>query len=225
MRSEGEQKLKAGGDADCLWRQANLLAVITIVYNIGEGAVSVWFGIADETLSLFGFGVDSFVEVMSGIGIWHMIRRIRSSGGESRDRFERGALTVTGWAFFILAGGLGLSALLSLFQYHHPESTLWGVVVSAVSISFMWLLIRFKTKVGRALGSDAILADAACSRACLYLSLALLAASLGYTLTGIGWFDSAGAILIGSLAAREGVESFRKRKGLACGCSGTCSNA
>lgn len=66
-----------------LYKTATLLALITIGYNIAEGAVSVWFGAADETLSLFGFGVDSFVEVISGIGIWHMVRRIRSNGGIS----------------------------------------------------------------------------------------------------------------------------------------------
>ena len=57
-----------------LYRKASLLALITIFYNLAEGIISVWFGAADETISLFGFGLDSFVEVMSGIGIWHMVR-------------------------------------------------------------------------------------------------------------------------------------------------------
>lgn len=73
---------------------------------------------------------------------------------------------------------------------------MWGIVVSIVSILFMWALIRGKVRVGRALDSAAILADAACSRACMYLSLALLVASLGYELAGIGSLDAVGAILI-----------------------------
>ncbi|MEK7852009.1 MAG: hypothetical protein AAB275_08995, partial [Deltaproteobacteria bacterium] len=60
-----------------LYQWANTLALITIFYNIGEGLVSVYFGLEDETIALFGFGIDSFVEVISGIGIWHMIRRFK----------------------------------------------------------------------------------------------------------------------------------------------------
>ena len=205
-----------------LYATANLLAVVTIAYNIVEGVVSVWFGAADETLSLFGFGVDSFVEVISGIGIWHMVRRIRSNGGASRDEFERRALRITGWAFYVLTVGLILSAVASLVERHRPVSTFWGVVVSLVSIACMWALIRAKTSVGKALHSQAILADAACSRACLYLSLVLLAASAGYELTGIGSLDAIGALLIAWFSFREGREALQKAKGLACCCGGSC---
>jgi hypothetical protein len=205
-----------------LYATANLLAVLTIVYNIAEGAVSVWFGAADETLSLFGFGVDSFVEVISGIGIWHMVRRIRANGGTSRDEFERRALRITGWAFYSLTVGLVLSAVVSLYERHRPASTFWGVIVSLVSIAFMWGLIRAKTRVGTLLGSQAILADAACSRACLYLSLVLLAASAGFELTGIASLDAVGALLIAWFSFREGREALQKARGLACSCGGSC---
>jgi hypothetical protein len=57
-----------------LWRLAGALALITIFYNVAEGLVSVFFGLEDETVALFGFGLDSFVEVISGVGVWHMIR-------------------------------------------------------------------------------------------------------------------------------------------------------
>ena len=207
---------------DVLYAAAYRLAVITILYNIVEGAVSVWLGAQDETLSLFGFGIDSFVEVISGIGIWHMVRRIRSRGEGSLDAFEQQALRITGYAFYVLAAGLVASALLSLSQQHRPESTVWGVIVSLASISFMWLLIRHKTRVGVALGSSAILADAACSRACLYLSVSLLIASAGFSLTGIGIFDAGGALVIAYFSWREGAEALLKAKGLACSCSGTC---
>lgn len=205
-----------------LYGMANLLAVFTILYNIVEGSVSVWFGASDETLSLFGFGVDSFVEVISGVGIWHMVRRIRVNDGETTDGFERQALRITGGAFYLLATGLVISAGISLYQGHKPASTLWGVIVSLVSISFMWLLIHYKVKVGSALKSSAILADAACSKACLYLSVVLLAASLGYELTGIGGFDAIGTLVIAFLAVKEGKEAFQKAKGLSCCCSKTC---
>jgi len=205
-----------------LYNIANLLAIITIGYNIIEGIFSVWLGAADETLSLFGFGVDSFVEVISGIGIWHMVRRIQANGMENKDDFEQQALKITSWAFFVLTFGLVLLAGLSLYEQHKPNSTFWGIVISLISMSFMWLLIHYKTKVGKALNSSAILADAACSKACLYLSIVLLIASLGYELTGLNIFDSAGALLIAYFSYREGKEAFEKSQGLSCGCNRNC---
>ena len=83
---------------DKLYARASYLALFTIFYNVAEGLVSVWFGIADETLSLFGFGVDSFIEVISAVGVWHMLCRIKTNGGETLDEFEQRALRITGLA-------------------------------------------------------------------------------------------------------------------------------
>ncbi len=205
-----------------LYRTAALLAAITVVYNVGEGIVSVLFGLEDETLALLGFGLDSFVEVISGLGIWHMIRRLRQDGSNNRDRFEQQALKVTGTAFYLLAFGLMVTASLSLLYHHQPETTFWGIVVSAVSIVTMWLLIRYKVRVGTRLNSDAILSDANCTRTCLILSIVLLAASVGYELTEIGGIDAVGSIAIAGLAFKEGRETFDKAQGKSCACSGAC---
>ena len=213
----------APSDRGRLWRRAHALALVTIFYNLLEGAVSVGFGLRDETIALFGFGVDSFVEVISGVGIWHMVRRLRASaGGEGADAFERTALRVTGTAFYLLTGGLVLTAAANLAQGRAPETTFWGIVVAGVSIVTMWLLIRLKVAVGRALGSAAVLADAACTRACLALSFVLLASSLGYAATGVRHLDTLGALVIALLAWREGREAFEKARGGGCGCGGVC---
>jgi len=206
-----------------LYAQANYLALFTIFYNLVEGGVSVWLGAADETLALFGFGVDSFIEVISAIGVWHMLRRISANGGESRDEFEQRALRITGGAFYILSAGLVLTAVMNLYGGHKPETTLWGIVISLLSMSFMWYLIHQKTKVGTALNSPAILADAACSRACVYLSVVLMVSSIGYELTGIASLDAIGAILIAWLTFKEGREAFGKARGMTCSCSCSCS--
>lgn len=87
------------GSLDKLYATANLLAILTIFYNMAEGLVSVWFGVEDGALTLFAFGVDSFVEVISAVGVWHMVRRLRRSSSEDRDIFERQALRITGGLF------------------------------------------------------------------------------------------------------------------------------
>jgi divalent metal cation (Fe/Co/Zn/Cd) transporter len=205
-----------------LYRWAYALAVITIFYNILEGLVSIYFGIEDKTLALFGFGLDSFVEVISGVGIWHMIKRIRKNYDSNPDRFEMQALKITGTAFYILSTGLIATALINIFQGHKPETTFWGIVISLISIATMWLLIHYKMKVGKQLDSQAIIADANCTKACLYLSIILLLSSAGYELTGIGGLDSIGAIFIAGLSFKEGRESFQKARGLSCSCQGNC---
>jgi divalent metal cation (Fe/Co/Zn/Cd) transporter len=207
-----------------LYAWASALALVTIFYNIAEGLVSVFFGMEDESMSLFGFGLDSFVEVVSGIGIWHMIRRIRQNGGENPDQFEQRALRITGTAFYVLTAGLAITSIVDIYRGHKPESTFWGIVISIISIFSMWALIRAKVSVGKKLDSQAILADAACTRACLQLSVVLLLASAGYQFTGIGGLDSIGALVIGGLCFREGKEAFEKARAgsFACTCGGSC---
>lgn len=198
-------------------------AILTIVYNVAEGMVSVILGISDDTLALLGFGVDSFVEVLSGIGILHLIVRIRRAGMHditSRDRFEVRALRITGTAFFILTAGLIAGSVLNIMQRGHPETTTAGIIISLISIATMFALMRWKLSLGRKLRSDAIIADANCTKTCFYLSFILLASSIFYETTGIAWFDIAGSLGIAWFAFSEGKESFEKarKKEIECEC-------
>jgi divalent metal cation (Fe/Co/Zn/Cd) transporter len=210
-------------DRTVFYKWASALALITIVYNLIEGCVSVFFGLQDETIALFGFGIDSFVEVVSGVGIWHMIRRMRQNDAVNHDKFEKKALQITGGAFYVLAVGLAATSVINIYKGSRPETTFWGIVVSVISILSMWLLIHYKVKIGRQYNSQALIADANCSKACMYLSIILLISSIGYEVTGIGLIDSIGAIGIAVLSCREGKEAFEKSKGnLSCSCQGKC---
>ena len=205
------------------YRWASALALITIFYNIIEGCASVFFGLQDETIALFGFGLDSFVEVVSGIGIWHMVRRMKQSDPVTHDSFEKRALQITGGAFYALAFGLFATSVLNIYKGSRPETTFWGIVVSVISILSMWVLMHYKVKIGNQYNSQALLADANCTKACMYLSVILLVSSVSYEVTGIGAIDSIGAIGIALFSVREGRESFEKSKGnLTCSCQGKC---
>lgn len=204
---------------ESLLKFAILLAIITVLYNLLEGIASLYFGFADETLALFGFGLDSFVEVISGIGIWHMVLRITKKGDEHKDHFEKRALRITGSAFYLLTIGLIISSIYNLITGAHPETTFWGIIIAGLSIFVMWWLIHEKTKVGKVLQSDAIIADANCTKACMQLSFILLLSSLGYELFDIGSIDAIGSLFIAGIAFREGRESFEKaeNQGQCCG--------
>ena len=203
-----------------LIKKAFILSLITIFYNIVEGIISVYFGTGDETLALLGFGVDSFVEVISGIGIAHMILRMRYSKVRSRDSFEKTALKITGTSFYLLTIGLIIGSVFNIINDIKPTTTIPGIVVASISILTMYWLMSSKLKVGKELKSDAIIADANCTKTCFYLSFILLGASGLYELFNIAYFDIIGSLGIAYFAFSEGKEAFEKVKSgnFSCSC-------
>lgn len=209
QRSEGER----------LYKIAFGLAVFTILYNIAEGLISMYFGYKDESLTLFGFGADSFIEVLSGLGIAHMVLRIQRQPDSNRDNFERTALTITGYSFYALVIGLAGTSMYNLWMGRRPETTLWGVIISIISIAVMWALVYSKTKVGRQLNSDAMLADAECTKVCISMSIVLLVSSGVYELTKFAFIDIIGTLGLAYLSFKEGRECFKKvKKNSHCSC-------
>ncbi len=198
------------------YSRALALAIFTIIYNLAEGVISTLLGYQDESLALFGFGVDSFIETISGIGIAHMVMRIKSNNNNAKDEFEIRALKITGWGFYALTAGLTLTAIFNIIQGKSPETTFWGVVISSVSIGIMIYTIKMKEKAGTILQSDAIIADAKCARVCVYMSVVLLASSLLYELTHFIYLDSLGALGLAWFSLNEGKECFEKAKGKVC---------
>ncbi len=196
-----------------LYKQAYWLSLFTIFYNIIEGVVSMALGYKDETLSLFGFGADSFIEVISGIGIAMMIMRIKQSPDNPKSKFEITALKITGTAFFLLSAGLIAGIVLNIVNQNKPVTTLWGVIISLISIAVMVWLMNAKRSVGTKLHSEPIIADANCTRICIYMSLVLLVSSLIYELTGFVYADAIGAAGLTYLSISEGIEAFEKAKG------------
>ncbi len=201
-----------------LYKRAFWLSLFTIFYNIIEGVVSMALGYADETLSLFGFGADSFIEVLSGIGIAIMITRIRRNPDSPRSRFEITALKITGSGFYLLSAGLLAGIILNIIYKHKPETTIWGIVISLISIAVMIWLMNAKKSIGKKLHSEPIIADANCTRVCVYMSVVLLVSSLIYELTGFAYADAIGAAGLIYFSISEGREAFEKAKGKNCSC-------
>jgi divalent metal cation (Fe/Co/Zn/Cd) transporter len=198
------------------------LSMVTIFYNLIEGVISTYFGMEDETLALFGFGVDSFVEVISGIGIAHMVYRMQHNPNVEKDRFEKQALRITGFSFYLLAVGITASSILTIWAGGEPETTRVGIIVSLVSIATMYALVHYKLKAGKILNSSPIISDANCTKTCLYLSLLLLVSSGLYELFRIPYIDAVGALGIAWFAFKEGREAFDKARGKDC-CGGSCA--
>jgi divalent metal cation (Fe/Co/Zn/Cd) transporter len=136
--------------------------------------------------------------------------RIRQQPHSNRSGFEKTALTITGYSFYLLVAGLTASSLLSMYLGRKPVTTFWGVVVSLISIVVMLFLIYGKIKTGKALNSDAILADANCTKVCIYMSCVLLASSAIYEFTGFAYADALGTLGLAWFSYKEGKECFEK---------------
>jgi divalent metal cation (Fe/Co/Zn/Cd) transporter len=80
--------------------------------------------------------------------------------------------------------------------------------------------MQYKLKTGKALNSEAIIADAHCTKICLYLSFILLISSILYEFFKINYIDIAGTLGIAWYALSEGRESLEKAKNnqLSCSC-------
>jgi divalent metal cation (Fe/Co/Zn/Cd) transporter len=203
------------------WKVATGLAVFTVLYNLGEGLVSLYFGTKDEALTLAGFGVDSFIEVISGIGILAMIARIRRYGSKDRGRFEKLALQITGTCFYHLVAGLLIGAGFSIWEGQKPDTTIAGIVVSLLSIAIMRVLATWKIRTGEQLNSASIIADGKCTMVCVYMSVVLLVSSILYELLHLPYIDAAGMLGLAWFSYKEGQESFEKSRDAAA-CCGHC---
>ncbi len=203
-----------------LVRAAFWLSIFTIFYNLIEGIVSTYFGLHDNTLVLFGFGLDSYVEVLSAMGITHMIIRMKKQPNVHKDTFEITALRINGISFYLLTAFLSIGAIVNIYQMKKPETTFWGIVISLISIISMAILMQLKLMVGRKMDSDPIIADANCTKTCLYMSIILLVSSVIYELTGLFLIDSLGAIALAYFSYNEGKESMEKasKKDYECSC-------
>lgn len=141
-----------------------------------------------------------------------MVTRIQANPNSNRDKYERTALRVTGFAFYGLVLGISATSVYNIVTAQQPTTTFYGVIISIISIAIMWRLVIWKTKVGKALNSDAIIADAECTKVCIYMSVVLLASSATYYFTKWPYIDSIGALVLSYLSFREGQECFEKAK-------------
>ncbi|MFZ5477164.1 MAG: cation transporter [Myxococcota bacterium] len=218
-----EALVEGGPGAD--WsRRARVLAGLTIGWNVVEGLVSMAFGFAEESVALFGFGLDSWVEVASAAVVWWKLTR-PSGCATTRKSQERTATRWISALFLVLAGATTVGAIAQLTAGHHPASTLPSLVVSVVSLAMMGFLWRAKKAAAAALDSRTLEMDAACSLACIQLSAVLFTGSLLYlVLPDLWWADGLAALALSAFIGREGWEGWQAAKKAdfagGCGCGG-----
>jgi divalent metal cation (Fe/Co/Zn/Cd) transporter len=190
-----------------LARRALGLGAFTIAYNTAEGIVAVVAGLAAGAIALVGFGLDSAIEVLSAVVVVvRLAAEVR--GAEPDARKEKFALRIVAVTFFLLAAYLVVEGIRDLIVAERPDTSIVGIVLTALSIVIMPTLAALKRRVGLQMGSALVVADAAETRLCAVLSVTTFLSLLLYLLLGWTWLDPVAGFVIAVFAVMEGREAW-----------------
>lgn len=193
----------SAADRHRLGRRAQLLAAASVVYNVAEAVVAVTAGLVAGSVALVAFGLDSLVEVSSGlIVLWQFRHRLPASR-------ERRALRLMSLSFFALAGYVGFESARALVTGAEPEPSPVGIGLAVASLAVMPYLSWAQRRTGRALGSGSVVADSTQTLLCTYLSAVLLAGLVLNATLGWSWADPLAGLVIAAVAVKEGREAWR----------------
>lgn len=186
-----------------LHRRVRLIVGFTITYNVIEGIVAISAGAAASSAALIGFGLDSFIEVLSAVAVaWQFTRK-------DPERWEKPTVRAIGIAFFALAAYVTVDAILALVGVEPVDHSPLGIAIAVASLVVMPALAWLQFRTGRELGSKSVQADAKQLLLCIYLSGTVLIGLLLNSLFGWWWADSIAALVVAFLAVREGIEAWR----------------
>jgi divalent metal cation (Fe/Co/Zn/Cd) transporter len=192
---------------DAIVQRGRRLEYFTIGWNCLEGIVAIVAGAIAGSISLLGFGVDSFIEVTSGAALlWRMSLDAKE---QARAQVEKMALRVVGTCFLALAAYVGYEAVGSLIAKKTPEHSLPGIILACVSLVVMPLLSGAKRRVAAQLRSAAMFADATQTEFCTYLSAILLGGLLLNAVFNFWWADPVAGLIMVPIIAKEGLEGLR----------------
>lgn len=232
MSALDHQSVPKREDQVTLGRRVQLLAAASVAYNVIEAVIAISAGLVAGSVALIGFGLDSVIEVSSGLII---LWQFRHPMPQTR---ERAALRLIGVSFFALAGYVAYESVRSLLVGVDPEASPVGIGLAVASLLIMPLLSRAQRRTGRALHSNAVVADGTQTMLCAWLSAALLVGLLLNAMLGWSWADPVVGLVIAVVAAREGVQAWRGRGccapistptlgsvGESCGCGPGCTDS
>jgi divalent metal cation (Fe/Co/Zn/Cd) transporter len=184
-----------------------LTEYFTVGWNVIEGIVAIAAGVIAGSIALVGFGLDSYIEVASGLVLIWRLRKHGFSNEEEEEAAEKKAILFVGVTFFVLALYVTYESGKKLLLQEHPDESLIGIILAIVSLIVMPLLAVYKKQIAAQINSRALRADALETLACSYLSLALLLGLGANALFGWWWADPVAALAMVYFLVKEGWEA------------------
>lgn len=195
-------------------RRAVFLEQATIAYNVLEGVIAVTSGFIAGSIALMGFGFDSWIEVAAAVVVLGRLRA-EIAGGEVDEAKQRRALRFVAITFFVLAAYVTVEGIRDLLTEARPDVSSVGIALTGLSIIVMPWLASAKRRAGEEMNSRLVLADAAETRLCAWLSVSTFAGLVGFALLGWTWLDPVAGFTIALFAIQEGREAWEGE--LVCG--------
>lgn len=193
-----------------LRKKAFILSVFTVCYNVFEGIISIIAGVFSNSISLTGFGVDSFIESISGaVMIWRF-KKLDKISSEQEEKIEKIAQKLVSISFFILSAYILYESITRLYFKEITEPCIPGLIIIIMSIIIMPILFYFKYRTGKLLGSKSLVADSKETLACLFLSVSVLLGIMLNFFYGFWQADPIAAIVIAIYLIVEGIRTLRE---------------
>lgn len=183
------------------------LLIVTIIFNVCRGFISLSFGILENSLTLIVFGIEAFIELAYCSVIWNLIQRMAEGYSDTVRGSEQSALKAGSVLYYLLGSGAAIFGIVRIFYNSKPEGASWGIIISIVSFGIMFVIASIKTNEGLQLKSQTIMDDADYGKISMLSAIILLVSSLGFLFTKAGILDSAGAILLAAVLFFKGYKT------------------
>ena len=193
-----------------LHKKALLSEYFTVGWNVVEGIVAIVAGVVAGSIALVGFGLDSYIEVASGVVLIWRLRKHGFNNDEEEEAAEKKAIFFVGATFLLLAVYVTYESGKKLFLQEQPDESLIGIILAIVSLIVMPLLAFYKKQIATEINSRALRADALETLACSYLSLTLVLGLGANALFGWWWADPVAALAMVYFLVKEGKEAIEE---------------
>lgn len=199
-----------------LHKKALLLSYFTVIYNVIEGIISIFVGTSTGSISLIGFGLDSFIESLSGsILIWRFTKSSHISNSHT-DETEQKAIRFISITFFILGAYVLYESITKLLNQEPPTQSTWGMIIALISIMVMIGLYKNKINLGMKNHIRSLVADSKQTLACIWMSITMLIGLSLHYMFGIWWSDAIAGIIISIFLFKEGYKTYKEKSLCSC---------
>lgn len=170
-------------------------------------------GIKAGSILLIAFGLDSFLELISGgTLIWRLRKEANAAPAAEIERAEKRSSLIVGVILLLLSVYVVFVSLVNLFTHQAADTSYSGMAIALASVILMPILTIKKRSLGKQLHSAALVEDGMCNITCAYMAATVLVGALLTFLFNWWWADSIAALVLVYFIASEGWESLQEAR-------------
>lgn len=207
----GVKSMESNTDSQTLVFRSLHTEYFSTAWMAFEFMVGFYSGLKTGSILLIAFGLDSFLEIISGSTlIWRLRKENTGAGPGAIERAEKRSSLIVGIVLLLLAVYVTAVSLFNLITHATADTSYSGIAIAIASVILMPILTVRKRSLGKALHSDALVEDGMCNITCAYIAATVLIGALLTALLNWWWADSVAALILVYFIASEGWESFQE---------------